>query len=73
MLVDEAFASMAAELRTTSPSLSTLVYIGEGQPPEGMISYDSLADGEPIADMSGADNDLVGIFYTGGTRDFQKA
>ena len=27
LLVDEAFAGMAAELRTTSPSLTTLIYI----------------------------------------------
>src|SRR5207253_7721877 len=72
LLVDEAFAGMAAELRATSPSLTTLIYIGEGQPPEGMICYNSLADGDPIEDISGADNDLVGIFYTGGTTGFPK-
>jgi long-chain acyl-CoA synthetase len=72
LLVDEAFAGMAAELRTTSPSLTTLVYIGEGQTPDGMISYNGLADEGPIEDMSGADNDLVGIFYTGGTTGFPK-
>jgi long-chain acyl-CoA synthetase len=71
LLVDGAFAAMAAELRT-SQSLSTLVYMGEGQPPQGMISYDELADEEPIEDMSGADSDLVGIFYTGGTTGFPK-
>jgi long-chain acyl-CoA synthetase len=72
LLVDEAFGGMAAELKKTSQSLTTMVYLGEGQPPNGMISYAALADDDPIEDMSGADDDLVGIFYTGGTTGFPK-
>jgi long-chain acyl-CoA synthetase len=72
LLVDDAFAGMAAELRRASPSLATMVYIGDGPVPEGMISYDALAEGDPIDDMSGADDELVGIFYTGGTTGFPK-
>ncbi len=71
LLVDDAFADMAVELKA-SQSLSRLIDIGEGQTPEGMISYDALAEEDPIEDMSGADNDLVGIFYTGGTTGFPK-
>jgi long-chain acyl-CoA synthetase len=71
LLVDDAFAAMAVELRASQP-LAALVYVGEGRAPEGMLSYAALAEQDPIEDMSGADNELVGIFYTGGTTGFPK-
>ena len=71
LLVDNAFAAMAAELRASHP-LSALVFMGEGAPPEGMIGYEALAEEDPIEDMSGSDNELAGIFYTGGTTGFPK-
>ncbi len=71
LLVDDAFAAMAVELRASQP-LAALVYIGEGRAPEGMLSYAALAEEDPVEDMSGADNELAGIFYTGGTTGFPK-
>jgi len=71
LLVDDAFAAMAVELRASQP-LAALVYVGEGRTPEGMLSYAALVEEDPVEDMSGADNELAGIFYTGGTTGFPK-
>ncbi len=71
LLVDDAFVDIALELKDEC-ALHTLIYIGEGKAPAGMIAYEDLAQAEAIADASGSGNDLVGIFYTGGTTGFPK-
>ena len=44
-----------------------LVYAGEGDPPAGMAAIDRLADAPVIEEAGRGDEDLYGIFYTGGT------
>lgn len=73
LIVDDTFKAMGAELRQQSTSLQTLIYAGEGDAPAGMLSYETLiADAEAMADQCGSDDDLAGIFYTGGTTGFPK-
>lgn len=71
LLVDKAFAELAAALKDAR-SLEQIVYMDDGPSPEGMLSYEALAAEEPIEDLSGTDNDVAGIFYTGGTTGFPK-
>ena len=71
LLVDKAYADIAMALKSAK-SLVAIVYMDDGQPPAGMIDYKALAEEEPIEDASGTDNDLAGIFYTGGTTGFPK-
>jgi acyl-CoA synthetase (AMP-forming)/AMP-acid ligase II len=68
LLVDDQFAGLAAELRGLSASLQTLVYVGEGAAPDGMLDYRAFcAAAEPVADQMRTGDDLAAIMYTGGT------
>lgn len=73
LLVDEQFKDRAAELRTLSRALQTLVYTGEGDTPAGMLSYEALvAAAAPVPDAGCGGQDLAAVMYTGGTTGFPK-
>ncbi len=73
LLVDEAFAPAAAAIQKDVDCLQTLVYCGDGETPDGMLNYeDILAAADPVPDAGRENDDLAGIFYTGGTTGFPK-
>ncbi len=73
LLVDEQFKGLAAELRSRSTSLQTLVYTGDGDTPDGMLNYEALlAAATPAVDAGCGGQDLAGVMYTGGTTGFPK-
>jgi acyl-CoA synthetase (AMP-forming)/AMP-acid ligase II len=73
LLVDDPFLPLVADLRAKSRSLTTLIHVGDGPTPEGMLSYEALIEGHtPAADAGRGGKDLAGIFYTGGTTGFPK-
>ena len=73
LIVDDAFVPMVDDLAKRSDSLRTLIYAGDREVPAGMHAYEQLiADSAPIADATRANEDLAGIFYTGGTTGFPK-
>ncbi|TXL81734.1 long-chain-fatty-acid--CoA ligase [Vineibacter terrae] len=68
LLIDDAFATMAPALRADAPSLASLIWIGDGPAPDGMLDYEALvAQAAPAQDARRRNDDLAGIFYTGGT------
>jgi len=68
LFVDDAFAPMIAALREKFPGLSTVIHCGDGELPAGALSYETLiADSAPIEDTRTGGDDLLGVFYTGGT------
>ena len=68
LLVDDPFLPLVADLRAKSRSLATLIHVGDGPTPEGMLSYEALIEGHtPAVDAGRGGKDLAGIFYTGGT------
>ncbi|MES2531736.1 MAG: long-chain-fatty-acid--CoA ligase [Pseudomonadota bacterium] len=68
LIVDDAFAGMVDELKRRSPSLRTVIHVGDGEPPAGMLGYEALlARAEPVEDALRGGEDLAGVFYTGGT------
>ena len=68
LFVDEAFVPVLPKVLPETPTVRTVVYIGEGAPPSGLASYeDLLAAAAPLAESIGGGADLAGIFYTGGT------
>jgi len=68
LLVDQFFAKQVASLRDLSRSLKTLIYVGEGPAPEGMLSFeDLLAAAQPVEDLRRQRDDLAAVMYTGGT------
>src|SRR5205823_5412251 len=68
LCVDDASAGLVPALAEGYPDLKTLVYLGDGPPPEGMYSYEDLVDGAlPAEDARRGGGALAGIFYTSGT------
>jgi acyl-CoA synthetase (AMP-forming)/AMP-acid ligase II len=68
LLTDDAFLPMAEPLRAKSGALATLVYAGEKEAPAGMLSYEALLGASrAVPDAVRSDDDLAGVFYTGGT------
>jgi long-subunit acyl-CoA synthetase (AMP-forming) len=50
------------------PRIKTRIHLGQARPPAGWLSYEVLiAQAEPADDAERRDNDLAGIFYTGGS------
>jgi acyl-CoA synthetase (AMP-forming)/AMP-acid ligase II len=73
LLVDDPFIPMLADLRAKSRALATLIHVGDGPTPEGMLSYDALIESHnATADAGRGGKDLAGVFYTGGTTGFPK-
>ncbi|OYO26330.1 long-chain fatty acid--CoA ligase [Janthinobacterium sp. PC23-8] len=73
LLVDEAFCAMGIRLRASASTLRHVIYMGDGATPSGMHAYEDLVrDSAPIEDAFRCDDDLAGIFYTGGTTGFPK-
>ncbi|MEM6606893.1 MAG: AMP-binding protein, partial [Pseudomonadota bacterium] len=72
LFVDDAFAPMVPAI-TQEHALKQLVFTGEGELPEGALSYEELIESnEPCEDAERADDDLAGLYYTGGTTGFPK-
>ncbi|APW40984.1 fatty-acid--CoA ligase [Rhodoferax koreense] len=68
LLADDQFAACAAGLPGLSQALSTIVHMGDGDPPAGMLGYEALITATaPVADAMCSGSDLAAIFYTGGT------
>lgn len=73
LLVDEAFRALGESLRVESSTLRQVIYCGDGEVPSGMHGFEALiASTAPIADVVRRGDDLLGIFYTGGTTGFPK-
>jgi Acyl-CoA synthetases (AMP-forming)/AMP-acid ligases II len=73
LIVDDTFKDMGAQILDQVPGLRQVIYAGEGETPAGMLGYESLiAAAEPIEDVRRSGDDLLGIFYTGGTTGFPK-
>lgn len=73
LLVDDAFAKMVPALLQEDLDLDHIIYIGDNDTPEGMVSYEDLIEeSEGSEDAYRNNDDLAGIFYTGGTTGFPK-
>ncbi|MEM7407677.1 MAG: long-chain-fatty-acid--CoA ligase [Pseudomonadota bacterium] len=68
LMVDDQFLPTVRALEGKLETVEHVVYIGDGETPEGLLSYESLlAAAEPVADAARGYDDLAGLFYTGGT------
>ncbi|MEM5316923.1 long-chain-fatty-acid--CoA ligase [Paraburkholderia sp. JHI869] len=73
LFIDDQFVPMAAAIRKTAKREPTFIYMGEGETPVGMQSYESLIAGhEPVEDAWRGYEDLAIVMYTGGTTGFPK-
>ncbi|HPO19373.1 MAG TPA: AMP-binding protein, partial [Rubrivivax sp.] len=68
LMLDHHFVAVAAQLRARCPQLREVIFVGDGPAPDGMRSYEALiAAAEPAQDALRSNDDLAGIYYTGGT------
>lgn len=68
LLVDDAFTAVLPAIRAATPELTTIIFIGDGEPPADTLDYEELIrTHEPIEDLCTGGDALYGIFYTGGT------
>jgi acyl-CoA synthetase (AMP-forming)/AMP-acid ligase II len=73
LIVDDTFAALAEAIRRDAPSIRQLIHAGDAAAPAGMHGYEAIVDAAtPIADVCRQGDDLLGIFYTGGTTGFPK-
>jgi len=67
LLVDKTFAGLVGPISAACP-LHTVIYIDDGAAPDGTVSAPFLIDNaSPVEDACGEGDELVGLFYTGGT------
>ena len=73
LLYDDEFAPIMTKASAQVSSLRLLVSLGEGEKPSGVHSYDAIVrDATPVAAAICRPEDLLGIFYTGGTTGLPK-
>ncbi len=73
LFVDRNFLPMLDAIRAEAKDVRTVIYIGNDAAPDGMLSFEELiAAHKPCADAMRQDEDLAGLFYTGGTTGFPK-
>lgn len=74
LVVDEAHTEIAAEITADNPTVEHLIFMGEANgAPEGFLGHEALISAaKPVEDASASGDDVVGIFYTGGTTGLPK-
>lgn len=66
LCVDEAFLPMVGQLRSEVASLEHIVYLGDDTAADA-TPWEALAQAGSVADAGRCNDDLAGLFYTGGT------
>jgi long-chain acyl-CoA synthetase len=68
IVIDDTFLPMLDEIKAGSPALQHVIYAGSATPPEGAHEYEALlSSAEPVPDADRSYDDLMSIYYTGGT------
>jgi long-chain acyl-CoA synthetase len=67
LFIDGAMAHHLTALQGRIPAVSEVVWIDDMASPDGMLHYEDLTAYEAAEDAGAADEDLAGLFYTGGT------
>ncbi len=66
--LDDAFLDLWGTIREQVPAVESLVYIADDAAPDGMTHHEALIEASaPIPDAGKGGDDLVGLYYTGGT------
>ena len=68
LFLDAAFQGLYESIKGDLGGVEQVIYLDDGAVPQGMLSYEAiLAAAEPAEDSGRQGEDLVGIYYTGGT------
>ncbi|WP_425317840.1 long-chain-fatty-acid--CoA ligase [Pseudomonas nitroreducens] len=73
LIVDDTFKDMGTAIARQAKTVRQVIYAGDGETPDGMLNYEQLlAAATPVEDARRNGDQLLGIFYTGGTTGFPK-
>ena len=67
VLVDSSFSGLIDDIRPQLKYAKHFVFVDEVAHPEGYGSYNDLVSAQPVADAGRQGDDVVALFYTGGT------
>ena len=67
LFVDAAMAHHLTALDGRIPGVREVIWLDDIASPDGMLHYEDLTAYEPTDDVGAANDDLAGLFYTGGT------
>ena len=67
LFVDTAMSHHLTALEGKMPGVREVVWMDDTSSPEGMLRFEDLANYEAADDAGADDDDLAGLFYTGGT------
>ncbi|NIB38142.1 long-chain-fatty-acid--CoA ligase [Pseudomaricurvus alkylphenolicus] len=73
LLVDHNFSSMWGDIAENVDGIEKVIFCGDGDVPDDMLDYESIIrEHSTCEDANRGENDLAGIYYTGGTTGFPK-
>lgn len=67
LFVDTGMSHHLKALDGRTPTVREVVWLDDLAGPEGILHYEDLTSYEPMEDAGACDEDLAGLFYTGGT------
>ena len=67
LFVDTVMSSHLAALEHDMPGVREVIWLDDTPAPSGLLRYEDLVAYDPVDDRGAADDDLAGLFYTGGT------
>lgn len=73
LIVDDSFCELARQVLAVASNVRVVIYAGDGETPAGMLGYEALlAQARAVEDARRGGDELLGVFYTGGTTGFPK-
>lgn len=73
LVVDDTFAKMLPALKPQLQTVEHIVFTGAGEIPDGALAYEDLiSNANAVKDAGRGNDDILGIFYTGGTTGLPK-
>jgi len=67
LFIDAVMAHHLTALDGRMPGVREVVWLDDIASPDGMLHFEDLTAGDPAEDVGAADDELAGLFYTGGT------
>ena len=67
LIIDSNFVDLIQQIRGELAHVEHIVFIDDGDTPDNCLSYASLISADPIQDARRSNDDVAGLFYTGGT------
>ena len=67
LVVDSSFVALVNEIKSDLSHVEQFIFIDDAELPEGYLAYSDVVDCNPISDSGRNNDDVAGLFYTGGT------